>query len=64
MELHDILQAITVNNWYLGSCTALCAWSTGATIESKADQQKIRRALNKAGYIARFSGRILSIEKI
>ena len=63
MELYDLLKSVTVNNWYCGEVSLLYAWSNGCTIESKLEQNKIRRILSKHGYKARFCNCILNIEQ-
>lgn len=62
--LYTILQSISVHNWYCGEVTALYAYTHGCTIESRNEQNKIRKALKEAGYIAHFGSGILSIEMI
>lgn len=64
MLLHTILEPITVHNWYCGEITASYAWANSCTIENKSEQNKIRKALKRAGYIAHFYYSILYIEKI
>ena len=63
MKLYELLSTIICHNWYCGEITALYAWSNGCTIESRTEQQKIRRILARNGYKAHFGGCILSIEK-
>lgn len=63
MLLYTTLQRVKVHNWYLGEISLLNAWQNGATIESKTDQNKVRRNLKKIGYKAKFSRGILTIVK-
>ena len=61
--MYDALKSIPVDNWFIGRTNALHAWSANATIEVPSQQQRIRRALKKIGYIAHFSKGVLSIVK-
>ena len=63
MELYDVLRSVTVNNWFCGKVSLLYAWSNNCTIESKSEQNKIRRILKKNGYKAHFCNCILNIEQ-
>ena len=62
MELYSLLRSVTVNNWFCGEVSLLYAWSNGCTIESKLEQNKVRRILSKHGYKAHFGSGILNIE--
>lgn len=64
MNFREVLKSISVYNWYCGDIDAFYAWSNNCTIESKKDQQKIRRALRKVGYQAHFGRGILNVEKL
>ena len=64
MELYSLLKSVTVNNWFVGEVSLLYAWSNRCTIESKLEQNKIRRILSKHGYKAHFGSSILNIEII
>lgn len=57
--VYEVLKKITVHNWFCGEITALHAWSYNCTIESKSEQNKIRRELSKIGYKCSFGGGIL-----
>lgn len=46
-----------------GEISLLNAWQSGATIDKKTDQDKVRRNLKKIGYKAQFSRGILTIVK-
>lgn len=63
MLLYSTLQRVKVHNWYLGEILLLNAWQSGATIDKKTDQDKVRRNLKKIGYKAKFSRGILTIVK-
>jgi hypothetical protein len=58
MKIHEILENINVDNWYLGNITAFKAWHTGATIKKK-DCAKVRRILKKHGYKCSICGGII-----
>ena len=64
MDLYSLLESITVNNWFCGEVSLLYAWSNNCTIESKSQQNKVRRILSKRGYKAHFGSGILNIEII
>ena len=59
--LNELLETIKVDNWYCGIVSLDYAFSNGCTIESKSDQNKVRRLLKKNGFIPHFNGGILSI---
>lgn len=62
--LYTILQSINVHNWYCGEITALYAYTHGCTIENRNEQNRIRKALKEAGYIAHFAGSVLYVEMV
>lgn len=57
-DAYNVLENIQVKNWYLGDITGLQAFSTESVL-NKADQNKIRRRLLKAGYKCIFINGIL-----
>ena len=59
--LNELLETIKVNNWYCGIITLHYAFNNRCTIDSKCDQNKVRRLLKKNGFIPHFNGGILSI---
>ena len=59
--LNELLETIKVKNWYCGIITLHYAFDNSCTIESKKDQNKVRRLLKKNGFIPHFNGGILSI---
>ena len=61
-KLTDLLYSITVYNWYCGYVTALYAFGNECVVEYPKDRAKVRRLLNKNGYVAHFNGGILSVE--
>lgn len=58
VDAYNVLANIQVGNWYLGNITGLQAFSTESAL-NKADQNKIRRRLLKAGYKCIFANGIL-----
>lgn len=58
VDAYNVLSSIQVKNWYLGDITGLQAFSTESVL-NKADQNKIRRRLLKAGYKCIFINGIL-----
>lgn len=58
VDAYNVLANIQVKNWYLGDITGLQAFSTESVL-NKADQNKIRRRLLKAGYKCIFINGIL-----
>ena len=61
-KLVNLLESITVYNWYCGHVTALYAFGNECVVEYQKDRAKVRRLLNKNGYVAHFNGGILSVE--
>ena len=59
--LNELLETIKVNNWYCGTITLHYAFINRCTIDSKCEQNKVRRLLKKNGFIPHFNGGILSI---
>ena len=59
--LNELLETIKVNNWYCGIITLHYAFNNRCTIDSKCEQNKVRRLLKKNGFIPHFNGGILSI---
>lgn len=57
-DAYNVLANIQVKNWYLGDITGIQAFSTESVL-NKADQNKIRRRLLKAGYKCIFINGIL-----
>ena len=61
-KLVNLLESITVYNWYCGHVTALYAFNHDCVIENSCDRTKVRRILKANGYIPHLNGGILSIE--
>ena len=61
-KLCELLESITVYNWYCGYITALYAFSNDCVVENASDQAKVRRLLKANGYVAHFNCGILSIK--
>ena len=59
--LNELLETIKVNNCYCGIITLHYAFNNRCTIDSKCEQNKVRRLLKKNGFIPHFNGGILSI---
>ena len=60
MGVYDVLESITVSNWYCGEISALYAWSNNCTIENISEQNTIRRELKKIGYNCSIVGCIIT----
>ena len=60
--LNELLDTIKVNNWYCGIITLNYAFQNSCTIDSKSEQNKVRKLLKKDGFIPHFNGGILSID--
>ena len=61
-KLVNLLERITVRNWYCGHVTALYALNNDCVVDDNSDRIKVRRLLKKNGYVAHFNGGILSVE--
>ena len=61
-KLVNLLESITVYNWYCGHVTALYAFNHDCVIENACDRTKVRRILKANGYIPHLNGGILSVE--
>ena len=61
-KLVNLLESITVRNWYCGHVTALYALNNDCVVDDNSDRTKVRRLLKKNGYVAHFNGGILSVE--
>ena len=61
-KLIDLLDGITVYNWYCGHVSALYAFGNECVFEYPKDRTKVRRLLKKNGYVAHFNGGVLSVE--
>ena len=59
--LNELLETIKVSNWYCGIITLHYAFNNSCTIDSKCEQNKVRRLLKKNGFVPHFNGGILSI---
>ena len=59
--LNELLETIKVHNWYCGIITLHYAFSNRCTIDSKCEQNKVRRLLKKNGFVPHFNAGILSI---
>ena len=60
--LNKLLETIKVNNWYCGIITLHYAFNNRCTVESKSDQNRVRRLLKRHGFTPHFNGGILSID--
>ena len=60
--LNKLLETIKVNNLYCGIITLHYAFNNRCTVESKSDQNRVRRLLKKNGFTPHFNGGILSID--
>ena len=60
--LNELLETIKVNNWYCGIITLHYAFNNSCTIESKSDQNRVRRLLKNNGFKPHFNGGMLSID--
>ena len=58
--LNELLETIKVNNWSCGIVSLDYAFNNRRTIDSKCDQNKVRRLLKKNGFIPHFNGGILT----
>ena len=59
--LNELLETIKVNNWHCGIITLHYAFNNRCTIDSKCEQNKVRRLLKNNGFVPHFNGGILSI---
>ena len=61
-KLVNLLESITVYNWYCGHVTALYALNNDCVIDDKSDRAKVRRMLKKGGFVPHFYSGVLSVE--
>ena len=61
-KLVDLLENITVYNWYCGHVTALYALNNDCVVDDNSDRSKVRRILKANGFIPHFNGGVLSVE--
>ena len=61
-KLVNLLESITVYNWYCGHVTALYAFNHDCVIDDNGDRTKVRTILKANGFIPHIYGGVLSVE--
>ena len=61
-KLVNLLESMTVYNWYCGHVTALYALNNDCVIDDNGDSAKVRRILKANGFIPHIYHGVLSVE--
>lgn len=61
-NLLNLLDSITVYNWFCGHVTALYAINNDCVIDNNCDREKVRKILKANGYIVHINAGLLSVD--